>query len=494
MTTTFDVARRGAGWSLAAQLTVGIGQIVYSGITARVFTPTEFGGFAAALSLQGVLMLLANTGLPSVVLKERDLTRRDVRRVRAYGLIGGLVAAVGYLLLSPVWLSVLNAPSGAVYVPLLAIALVLAPVASIESALLRREGRAFADSTVIVAAFVLPSAVGVCVALAFREAWALALVTALYPVALGVGATLNRRDRYRAPGGAGRKSLLSFATTVSAQNLIFLVLGQLPGWAVSAVLGPTSLGHYARATTLAGIPSTSLASALSRAVQPHWRKLADETTTARAMRDTAILTSSLALPLFATLVVVGPSLTSVWLGPGWEEAAVIVPWLAASCGLQVPFSVLANSLEMRGFFRAVRASQVGLASGLLAGLSLFLISRDVQVAAGATVLSQACGLLVLLLAMAKSSFLRKQSLLGAIAVPLAWAAVVGTAGLGGVAAVQTWGMSIGGSHDVAAVLAGGLAAASAWVISLRWQPVSAVMAERGMRVPRFLQASSRERR
>ncbi|WEO77986.1 oligosaccharide flippase family protein [Cryobacterium sp. SO2] len=490
MTTTFDVARRGAGWTLTAQVVVGLGQIVYSGFTARIFTPAEFGGFAAALSLQGILMLLANTGLPSVVMKERELSKRDVGRVRIYGLVGGLMAAAGYLLVSPVWLVALNAPSGTEFVPLLAVALVLAPIASIESAMLRREGRPFADSMVIVAAFVVPSVAGVCVAYTWREAWALALVTALYPVTLGVGAALSRRVRYTSSGGSAQRTLLSFATTVSAQNLVFLVLGQLPGWAVSAVLGSASLGHYSRAGTLAGIPSTSLAGALSRAVQPHWRKLVDEQTTAKAIRDTAILTSSLALPMFATLVVLGPSLTTVWLGPGWEEAAQIVPWLAASYGLQVPFTVLANSLEMRGHFGPVRAAQLGLGAGLSVGLAFFLLTENVQVAAAATVLSQGCGLLALLLAMARTSFVARRRLLSAVVVPLAWAALIGVVGLGGVTAAQTLGLSIAGSSDVASVLVGGLAAALVWLATIRWQPVSRVLAERGIRLPTPLRSAA----
>lgn len=486
--TIFHVASRGAVWVLGAQLIIGVGQFLYSAVTARIFTPTEFGGFAAALSLQTLLILVTTTGLPSIILREKTLTRADVRLVRAYALAGGAIAAIAFWLVSPPWLMILKAPNGMEYVPLLTIALVLGPIASIESSMLRREGRSVADAMTFILAFAVPSAVAVLAAVTVREAWVLALVTVLNPVILGVSSALARRMRYAGIGHMRHRELLEFAWKVTVQNTVFLLIGQVPSWAVSGLLGASSLGQYSRASTLTGTPSTSLSNALNRAIQPHWRKLADETTTANAIRDTASLTANLAFPLFALLATIGPDLSVLWLGPGWEEAGELVPWLAVAFGLQVPFGMLAGSLELRGHFGPVRVAQLGLAAGLVTGLSVFVMTRDAQMAAGAAALSQATGLLALIGAMAKTSHLRAWSLLGAFGPPLVWSIGVGLVGFIGVETAHNLSWTIIGSSEFASVIAGGVLSLLVWVATFRWQPASRVLAIRGVRLPSFMRS------
>lgn len=489
--TTFRAASHGVGWMLGAQLVVSGGQFLYSGVTARLFTPTEFGGFAAALSLQGLLILLTTTGLPSIVLKERTLSRTDLVSVRVYAAVGGLLAATLFFFLSPLWLALLNAPSGQQYIGLLTIALALGPMAAIESALLRKEERPIADSITIIMAFVVPAAVAVIVALTVREAWAIALTTALGPLVLFSAATTARKVGHQAPGPQRHRELLGFASKLSTQNVVFLVVGQAPGWLVSAVLGAGSLGQYSRANTLAGMPSTALSTALNRAIQPHWWKLEEVETTKRAIRDTAILAGSVSFPIFAVLAAVGPDLSVLWLGPGWESASLLVPWLAISFGLQVPFTILANSLEMRGLFRPVRFAQLGLVAGLGIGFLAFFATRDVRVAAMATVLSQLVGLIVLVGTMAKSSFLASRTLYSALGLPFAWALVVGCFAVLGSKSAEALGWTILSSPETASVLSGGFLGACAWALTFRWQPASRTLTERGVPLPSMMRKSMR---
>lgn len=484
--TTFRLASHGVSWMIGAQFVVSGGQFIYSAVTARLFTPTEFGGFAAALSLQGLLILLTTTGLPSIVLRERSLSQTDVIAVRVYAGVGGLLAASVFFLLSPAWLVLLNAPSGQQYIGLLTIALGLGPFAALESALLRREARPVADSASIILAFGVPAVVAVIAAFTTREAWVLALTTALSPIVLFAAAGTARKASYRAGGPQRHRDLLRFASTLSVQNVVFLVIGQAPGWLVSAVLGAGSLGQYSRANTLAGMPSTALSTALNRALQPHWWKLEAAEPTKRAIRDTAILAGSLSFPIFAVLAAVGSDLSVLWLGPGWESASQLVPWLAVSFGLQVPFTLLASSLEMRGIFWPVRFSQLGLATGLGIGLTAFFFTRDIRVAAMATALSQMLGLITLIGTMAKSSFLPAPTLYWALGVPFAWAIVVGGLAWLGNAGAGILGWTLLGSPELASVLCGGALGALGWASTFRWQPVSRTLAERGVSLPALM--------
>jgi lipopolysaccharide exporter len=486
---TFLVASRGVGFMIATQVIIGVGQFVYSAVTARAFTPTEFGSFAAALSLQGLLILLTTTGLPSIVLREASLTRTDVVWIRLYALIGGSIAGLIFLVLSPYWILLLGAPGGSQFLPLLAAALVIGPLAGVESSLLRREGRPTADMTTFLLAFVVPAGVAVAVVLTVREAWAMSLVTLLYPVVLGGSSAALRRMRYMEPGSRRHGILLGFAWKVSAQNVGFLLISQASGWVLSATLGASALGAYSRAGTLAGVPGTAISTALNRAVQPHWRKLSEPESTARAIRDATLFTSNLAFPMFAILAVVGPDLAAIWLGPGWGEVGILLPWLAVAFGVQVPFGVLASSLEMRGHFSVVRLGQVGLVAGLAVGIGVFLATKDPRMAAVAAALSQVVGLLALLGAMTKTSHTKFRSLLWAVGLPAIWACGVGLFALAGIELSHDLSWRLFGNMELAATTVGVAISLAVWIGSFRWQPASQALAERGVPLPRFMKKS-----
>ncbi len=484
--TTFRQASAGVGWMLGTQLVIGAGQFAYSAITARAFSPAEFGSFSAALGLVGILILLTTTGLPSVVLRERELSRIDVGWIRGYALVGGCAAGGAYVLLAPLWIQLLRAPDATQFLGLLALSLVLGPVASVEASLLRREGRPIADAVSFLLAFIVPTAIAVVATISIRQAWVLAIASVLAPLALGLSSALLRRQRYASPGGARHLDLLGFSGRVSAHNLAFLLIGQVQGWVLSATLGAAFLGQYSRATTLANTPASAFSTALNRAVQPHWRKLGDDAVAARAMRETTLLTASLALPAFGVLAALGSPFTALWLGPGWDAAARCVPWLAVAGGLGVTFTVLVTSLEMRDLFRSVRVGQVGLAVGVGIGLIIFIGTKDLGAAAAGVLISQAFGLLALLSSIARGSRIPLRTLLWALALPALWAAAVAAVALATSALSLSLGLQVFGSRELSAVALGAAVAAAFWLGTFRWQPAGRVLEARGIRLPGLL--------
>jgi lipopolysaccharide exporter len=487
---TFLTASRGVGWMIATQAIVGVGQFAYSAVTARIFTPAEFGSFAAALALQALLILLTTTGLPSLILRETALTKTDVAWIRFYALVGGVLAATLFLLLGPYWILLLGAPDGTQFFGLLAVALVLGPLAAVEASLLRRESRPGADSTTFLLAFTISALAAIAVALSVREAWALALVTVLNPVVLGASSALLRKTRWLEQGTSRHGRFLGFAWKVSAQNVVFLLIGQSPAWVLSATLGAAALGNYSRASTLLSTPAASLLNAINRAVQPHWRKLSEAQVISMAMRDVTVLTSNLTFSLFAVLAVLGPNLAAIWLGPGWGVVGELVPWLAIAFAVQVPFTVLVTSLEMRSRFTIVRLGQVGQVAGLLVGLGLFIFTGDAHMAAAAAALSQVTGFVMLLAAMRKSSHLTFGSLFWAAGLPALWGfgvAVVAWAGLS-LSHLLSWRLL--GSLILAEVAAGAALALVFWAVTFRWQPASAILSARGIRLPKILAGNS----
>ena len=76
--------RRGLAWSSLNNLVLRAGSFLVGIVLARLLTPEQFGVYAIALTVQAVLMTLADLGLSA------DLVRSDdpERRAPSVGLLG----------------------------------------------------------------------------------------------------------------------------------------------------------------------------------------------------------------------------------------------------------------------------------------------------------------------------------------------------------------------------------------------------------------------
>ncbi|WIB00730.1 oligosaccharide flippase family protein [Curtobacterium sp. MCBA15_012] len=492
---TFALASRGAGLLLVTQAVIGGGQFLYSAATARLFSPAEFGSFVAVLGLQGLLILATTTGLPSLVLHRPSLSRSDLRWLRLYALIGGVLAAAAFVLAWKAWATLLNASYAFEFVPLLTASLLVFPIASVESALLRREGRATADAISLLAAFVVPAVVAISGALLYHEPWALALVPVVNALTLGTIAFVARTKRYTRSTSTAHREFLQFTWNVSRQNIVFYLIAQLPGWTLSATSGARTLGAFNRATSLTQSLSNPLTVALNRATQPHWRRLSDKPVNIQgAMLDSTSLSCAASFTLFAVVAALGTRLAPIWLGPGWDQVGILVPGLAIAAALQVPFSLLAASLEMRGMFAHVRRGQIGLATGTsLTLLALFLFHDPIWASLGLA-FAQALGLIALVRTIAGGRNRYLAALLRRILMQLLWSCVIGLSAFAGAAVATTLKWDLISDAALTQCLAGATAALFTVIILLRWHPVLPVLHRRGVRLPRILVRETRRSR
>ncbi len=481
----FSSVLRGAGWMLGSQVIIGVGQFSYSALTARAFSPEEFGNFAAALSLQGILVLLSITGLTSYILREPVLENRNIRWIWIFALTGSLISIFLFVFLSPFWLDLFHAGGGRAYVPLLVVSLVAVPFMAVQSALLRREGRATLDSILLLFAFLIANGVAGVAIFWTRQTELLALPSVLNPAVLGITAFSYRRTRYRRSGGDTElpSGDHRFVVGVTVQNAISYVVGQSPGWIVGMAAGAGALGQFGRANTLAGTPGQALTTALNRVVQPYWRRIPEARNAVNAIADAILLSSGVAFPSFAILAVLAPELTRLWLGPGWEVAGGFGFWLAIGFGFQVPFTIVANFLEMMGHLRAVRRSQFMMLLGLFAGLAAFLVFQQaVWICVGFSLAS----LLAMLSVVASAArvvgvnpWLFTRRLLHS----LVWGCV--TAGVAFLTLVLIDELALSGLQVLQhlSVVWAGLVAIVFWIASFRLQPSSKILQERGVNIP-----------
>lgn len=351
---------RGASALIASQVVIAVAQFVYSAVTARVLLPEAFGAYAVALAGSGLLTLLVSTGLPSYVISNKDLSPNRVAAVVTVSWVSGLLSGLMLIIGAPLWAATWQAPESIPLTRALAVQALFAAPAAAQLALLRREGRALADGAVQAASVVVAMAAGIAVVLSVRDPLALTITpVATSILTLGL-ATFVRRIRFRLVRPAGLRELLNFASHVSSQNVVFFLLLTAPSWTISVGSGTSALGQFSRASLLAGLPATALTSALTRALQPHYRHLQKPTERRAAVTDAVLVTGGLALAPFLGLAGLGPLVIAVWLGPGWSQAGAYMFPLAVGFGLYAVFTVMANAGEAHRHFRTVRRSQLSM--------------------------------------------------------------------------------------------------------------------------------------
>lgn len=477
-------ASRGISWTLGCQLITSIGQFAYSGVTARMFTPAEFGGFAAALSLMSVLALLTTTGLPAYVLKEPSLGKQQILHLRLLAALGGLATAAIFLVLAPLWLSTLNADVGMVFLPLLTVGQALGPSSAVESALLRRELQPKRDALSLLTAFLVANFCAVAFALAVDQAWTLALAVAMQPILLAIMARLLQVSQQPRGGSLQFRSVFGFTRRITVQNVGFLLLQRLPEWAISGVLGAAALGQFSKGASLSQMPATALSSALNRVVQPHWRFMPETDVADKASRDAALLAAGISFPVFGIVAANATTIVDLWLGPGWKEAGLLASYVAVGAGLSVPFGVIANGYEMRSNFRPVRCAQWCMLLALIPPLGLLAWTREIHWAAVAFVVSQLVAISVVVL-WPSTARMRLKLAKQLLAVAL-WTAFISASGVWASQWLTTPGSENQVVEDLTRLTAACCFSLFLWLVTFRWHETNRVLQRRGFKIPKLL--------
>lgn len=311
-------------------------------LVARLLSPSDYGLVGMTTLFSGLVILLAEFGIGTAVVKMRDLDRDRLGKLNGLAVATGFVAfLIGLAASSPLsrFFGRLEI-RGVVIVA--SVGFILSSMQAVRTALLQRELKfktlatiEFTNS-VLVASLVLIGA-----KLGFGY-WALVVppliastVTVLWlrnlvsvPLSWPDLEPIREAARYSAWVFAGRVGGYLFATSD------FLVVGR--------VLGGSALGSYQFAWDLANTPNDQVNGLVARVSGPFYSALqTDRTQIARLYSNLLASVALLSVPLVLGLASVAPEFVAVMLGAQWGDAvrplqilcvlnaARIIPILAA---------------------------------------------------------------------------------------------------------------------------------------------------------------------
>ncbi len=293
---------------------------------AHLLTPADYGVVTMAMVPIGLLRMVEDFGLDTVLVQDRNLDSDQIARLAGLALLVGAGLCIVFLAAARPIAAFNHEPVVAALVSALSVTFLFDAIQLLPRATLQRQLRYRTLAAVTAVQFLVSAITLVTCARHGLGFWALVLNTlvanAIVTVVLvwlapfAVSWPRNIASLAR-PMLSGWRLLVSRAGWYGYSNADQFLIGR--------VLGKESLGNYQFAMTFSGLPVQEVTSVVSRVVPGVFSAVQSQPTELR--RYFLLLTEAmayLALPAAAGLALTADHVVHIGLGPQWE--AVIVPF------------------------------------------------------------------------------------------------------------------------------------------------------------------------
>lgn len=389
---------RAVGWEVGSQLCRFGLQLLSFVVVSRVLDPAQLGTMTLFVMAYTVVLTLYDTALVNAVLRRTDFPVGE--RVAESMVLGGsigIVLAVGALALA-VWYPA-GWPAGPAAPACLVPALLLTGTNSGHTAEMLRARRHRDLAVVEVVAAVSGTIVSLGLLIVVRQFWALFVGFGVNQAAkcLVLFVMLPARRLGLRLNGRARRSIARTTITPGAAELLSQFARNADYLAMALTVGTTQLGAYTRAFQFSSFPGQFLGSAANRAAQGAFavrRELDDER---RRLLAAARSNTALATVASVGLVVAGPWVFRLAVGPGFGDLAPVIRVLALVIPIRANVSVFNGYLMVhRPIAIVASTATVGLVifGGVLAvaGNGLVYVAAAVVLGAQASAVVMAVGL------------------------------------------------------------------------------------------------------
>jgi lipopolysaccharide exporter len=377
----------GLASTTTATLLTSVFQVIYTAVMARLLTPREFGLVAMANVVIGLTSQLSRFGVGPALIQHPRLDDALIRSATALAWVFGAAGTAIIIALSPAAGWFFEEPAVVPVMMALAVTVTIAAVALVPEALLRRSLRFQWLASIDIMSFAFGYlGVGIVAARMGAGVWSLVAATLSQAVVRLVALlVVERRGVHPGWSRSAVRHLASFGSQVTAIGLLRYGAASLPTLVVGRALGTGVLGQFNRADLIVRLPLDRLTDSISRVMFPALATLNREP--GRFFAGFSIATSAaaaLVLPASAFIALTADSIVTVLLGPGWEQAAALLPLLSVAAGVSSLALFFGVSLEALGLLKGKLLTGVLMLAVAAIGLPI-AAKQGVQTLAGALV-------------------------------------------------------------------------------------------------------------
>jgi PST family polysaccharide transporter len=323
---------RQTGVTLGGQVVGATLQLISTVVLARLLLPRDFGLIAMIAVVVAFVTLLREVGLTQAVIQEKKLAHEQLNALFWFNAAVTFGIAATLAVAAPLVAGFFGEPDLVSLTLAFSAVLVVTGVGAVHQALLTRRMQFGLLVKLEVLSHVLGVAIAIWLALLGASYWALFALPAVR--AVGLTALIWFADPWR-PGaprrGAEIGDMMKFGFNVTGFNMSNFFARNADNLLVGWRWGPDLLGYYSRAYSIMMLPLNQISAPLSRVAIPALTRLRDDAERYRRvyLRMVSVL-SALASPLLAFTIVTADWIVELLLGPGWNEAAPILSWLAVA--------------------------------------------------------------------------------------------------------------------------------------------------------------------
>lgn len=323
-------AARGGMLVMASQVLRVLVQIGSTALLARLLAPADFGLVAMAGTLTMLFTMFADLGLTQATVQKADITPAQISTLFWVNAAFGALFTLLCVLLAPLIAWFYGHPDLVPITAALALGFLITGLYAQHGALLNRRLRFKAVAIIAGASALISAGTAVVLALLGAGIWALVAQQLTYALVTLVGNVIAvpwRPGRPRLAEGSG--DLLRFGGNLSLTNLLIYVLTTLDRILIGWWVGERALGLYDRAGSLTALPNRLIIFPLGNVVIPALSRLQHDPAAYRRFYLEALEKLGMAtLPPLLLLALLAPEAVAVLFGPGWEEAAPLLAFLA----------------------------------------------------------------------------------------------------------------------------------------------------------------------
>jgi O-antigen/teichoic acid export membrane protein len=320
----------GARWSAAGKAVQRSIRFLLNVVLARVLFPSDFGLFAVASTVMGIMDQIRDLGTGQAIIQKKEISQRLLSSLFWMNLLIGLSCAAVLVLAAPVIAGLFKTPEVTDILRVMGIGFSVYSWSITQRALLTRklDFRRLAASD-LIGSFT-NATVGVTLALMGWGVWSLAIsyVCSGITGTIALWALAGWRPSFEF-SRADLREVRGFSMNLTAYNIANNLLTNADNIIISRFLGAEALGVYSLGRRLVVFPVRSIAAIVAGVLLPALSRVQDDLP--RLQRDylrAAAGFSMIALPMAAGIACVAGPLVEVVLGPRWLAAKPVVEMLA----------------------------------------------------------------------------------------------------------------------------------------------------------------------
>lgn len=348
-----QAVRKGLMWSSLNTLVLRLGGLLVGVFLARILEPERFGVYALAISVQAILMTLADLGLSADLIRSRN-PEKIAPTIATLGLASGLLLSLIMFSTAPLAATLLGSPESAGVIAVLAITLLLAGLGVVPYATLSRRFEQHKIFRISIVDFTISTTItlvlifcgwGVISLAVGRVCAQLSTLFLQYWLA-------GERPRF----GWDRTQIapvLAFSLPVATANLLSWALLNIDNVAVSRMAGPVALGFYVLAFNISSWPMNALGQAIGAVALPAFARDSAQSKATVIFKQALGLSWVVALPAGVILAVLARPLILFVYGETWLPAVPILQALGMFGAMRAVFDLAASYLTARGATRSV---------------------------------------------------------------------------------------------------------------------------------------------